>query len=247
MRLQLADATLLKDSITVISELVNEGRFKITKDSIELIAMDPANVAMVIFKLLASSFTEYQIDKEQEVGINLTNLKQIMRRAKADDILTLDVTENNLSIQLKSGTTRTFSLPLIHLEEKEQRIPNLTFPASIILPSSTLTDAIEDVSIIAESVSFSCEPDKFVISAEGDLSKANIDIKPNDEISIRSETKAKVKSKYSVEYLKKMMLGSKLADMVTASFSQDYPLKLEYKTVDKILLMFILAPRVEND
>ncbi len=247
MRLQLADSTVLKDSVSVISELVNEGRFKITKDSIELVAMDPANVAMVIFKLLASSFTEYQIDKEQEVGINLTNLKQILRRAKADDILTLDVTESKLNIQLKSGTTRTFSLPLIHLDEKEQRIPTLNFPVGITLPSTTLGDAIEDVSIIAESVSFGCEPEKFSISAEGDLSKADIEIKPNDEISIRSDTKTKVKSKYSVEYLKKMMLGSKLSEMVTASFSQDYPLKLEYKAVDKLLLVFILAPRVEND
>jgi len=115
------------------------------------------------------------------------------------------------------------------------------------MPSSVLGDAVEDVSIISESVSFSCEPDKFRIIAEGDLSKADIEIKSNDEISIRSETKAKVKSKYSVEYLKKMMLGSKLSDMVTVSFSQDYPLRLEYKTVDKILLVFILAPRVEND
>ncbi|MDO8660265.1 MAG: hypothetical protein Q7K43_00095, partial [Candidatus Woesearchaeota archaeon] len=128
MRLQLADATVLKDSVSVISELVNEGRFKITKDSIELVAMDPANVAMVIFKLLASCFSDYYVEKEQEVGINLTNLKQILKRAKADDILNLEVTESKLNIQMKSGTTRTFSLPLINLEEKEQRIPNLTFP-----------------------------------------------------------------------------------------------------------------------
>ena len=247
MRLQLADSTVLKDSVSVISELVNEGRFKITKDSIELVAMDPANVAMVIFKLLATCFTDYSVEKEQEVGINLTNLKQILKRAKADDILNLEVTESKLNIQMKSGTTRTFSLPLINLEEKEQRIPNLTFPISIAMPSSVLGDAVEDVSIISESVSFSCEPDKFRIIAEGDLSKADIEIKSNDEISIRSETKAKVKSKYSVEYLKKMMLGSKLSDMVTVSFSQDYPLRLEYTTVDKILLVFILAPRVEND
>jgi hypothetical protein len=30
-------------------------------------------------------------------------------------------------------------------------------------------------------------------------------------------------------------------------FNKDYPLKLEYKTVDKVSLSFILAPRVEND
>ncbi len=247
MRLQLADGSVLKDSITVISDLVNEGRFKITKNGIEMIAMDPASVAMVIYKLLASSFTEYHVDKEEEVGINLTSLKQILRRARPDDVVTLEIVENKLNIQLRSGTIRTFSLPLIHLEEKEQRIPNLTFPVTVTLPSSTLADAIEDVGIVAESVSFAAEPEKFMITAEGDLSKADIEIKSNDEVNIRADTKAKVKSKYSVEYLKKMIAGSKLAEVVNVQFSQDYPLKLEYKIMDRVLLQFILAPRVEND
>jgi len=51
MRLVIADSSLLKDSISVISDLVSEARFKISRDGLELIAMDPANVAMVVFKL----------------------------------------------------------------------------------------------------------------------------------------------------------------------------------------------------
>src|SRR3989344_587085 len=95
MRLVLADATLLKDSISVISDLVNEASFKITRDGLELVAMDPANVAMVIYKLLSSSFTEYEIEKEQEIAINLASFKQVLRRASASDILALEVTEDN--------------------------------------------------------------------------------------------------------------------------------------------------------
>jgi hypothetical protein len=44
-----------------------------------------------------------------------------------------------------------------------------------------------------------------------------------------------------------MMAAGKIADDVTIQFNKDYPLKLEYKAVDKIFLSFILAPRVEND
>ena len=44
-----------------------------------------------------------------------------------------------------------------------------------------------------------------------------------------------------------MIGASKLADEVTICFSKDYPLKLEYKTVDKLAISFILAPRVENE
>src|SRR3990167_5573524 len=112
MKLTLAEPKYLKESITIISDLVNEARFKITKDAIELVAMDPANVAMVLFKLLSSTFTEYNVKKDVEISINLSNLKQILRRAKPNDMLTLELDENNrLKIQLKSnsGTFCSFS------------------------------------------------------------------------------------------------------------------------------------------
>lgn len=247
MRLVLADPALLKDSISIISDLVTEARFKVTREGLELAAMDPANVAMVVFKLLSSSFTEYDLDENKEICVNLASLKQILKRAAPSDFVTLELDENKLRIQLRGSNTRTFSLPLIDIEEKEQRIPNLTFPLAISTRSSVLTDAINDADIVAESVTFAADADKFSIVAEGDLSKADIEIKPGDATSIKSETSARVKSKYSVEYLKKMMSGSKLSSDVSIFFNQDYPLKIEYKVVDKLLLSFILAPRVEND
>ena len=247
MRLTLAEPKYLKESISIISDLVNEARFKINKEAIELVAMDPANVAMVIFKLLSSSFTEYDVKKDVEIAINLSNLKQIMRRAKPNDMLTLELDpENRLKIQLKGTNLRTFNLPIIELDEKEQKIPDLKFPVCIKLPSEILNDAVEDVDVVAESVTFIAEPKKFSVNAEGDLSQAKIEVKESENTKIKVEGE-KVKAKYSIEYLKKMISGSKIADEVSIYFNKDYPLKLEYKTVDKVMLSFILAPRVENE
>ena len=247
MKLTLAEPKYLKESVSIISELVNEGVFKVTPESIELIAMDPANVAMVIFKLLSSSFVDYDVKKDVELAINLSNLKQILRRAKPTDMLTLEIDANNrLLVQLKGNTIRTFSLPIIDLENKEQKVPSLEFPVTITTTSSILSEAIEDVDIVADSVSFIVENGKFIINAEGDLSNANIEIKADDDTKIKAG-KEKVKAKYSIEYLKKMIGAAKLSDRVTVQFNKDYPLKLEFKAVDKLMLSFILAPRVENE
>ena len=248
MKLTLAEPKYLKESITIISELVNEARFKVSKEAIELVAMDPANVAMVIFKLLSSSFTEYDVKKDVEIAINLNNLKQIMRRAKPNDMLTLELDpDNKLKIILKGDNIRTFNLPIIEIDEKEQKIPDLKFPVNINIPSSVLNEAVEDVDVVAESVTFLAEPKKFTISAEGDLSQAKIEMKEGDNVKINTEGDVKVKAKYSVEYLKKMISGSKIADEVSIYFGNDYPLKIEYKTIVKVMLSFILAPRVENE
>ena len=100
MRLTLAEPKYLTESVSIISDLVNEARFKVNKEAIELVAMDPANVAMVIFKLLSSSFIEYDVKKDVEIAINLSNLKQIMRRVKSNDMLTLELDpENKLRVE----------------------------------------------------------------------------------------------------------------------------------------------------
>lgn len=247
MKLTLAEPKYLKESISIISELVNEARFKITKNAIELVAMDPANVAMVVFKLLSSIFVEYDVKEDTELSINLSNLKQVLRRVKPNDMLSLELAENKLKIILDGTSRRTFLLPIIELEEKEQKVPELNFPVTISAPASMLNDAIEDVDIIGESVSFMVEGNKLTISAESDLSEANIAIGESDDVKIINENGDKVKAKYSIEYLKKMISASKLVPDVKINFNKDYPLRLDYKAVDKIMLSFILAPRVEND
>lgn len=245
MKLSIAETKYFKEPVGIISDLVTEGKFIVTKDAIELIAMDPANVAMVVFKLLSTAFVEYDVKDPVTIAINLSNLKQVLRRVKSNDTLTLEVEENKLKITLKSSTKRTFFLPIIDVEDKEQKVPDLKFATTVTCPSSILNDAIDDVDIVGESVAFIGEETKFTVSASGDLSKATIEILPDNETKIVS--KATSKSKYSIEYLKKMIQGSKISETVSVQFSKDYPLKMEYVALNKVSLSFILAPRVEND
>ena len=248
MKLILAEPKYFKDSISIISELVTEAKFKVNSNGLELIAMDPANVAMVIFKMLSSCFTKYEVNEETELSINLNNLKQILKRAKAEDVLTLETTEDNkLKIQMRSNTTRSFSIPTLEIEDKDQKVPELTFPLSVEMSSAQLTESIEDVSVVAESVTFLGEKSQLLVKAEGDLSKALIEIKPDDHTVIKTDSEDKFKAKFSLEYLKKMIAGSKLSDRVYLNFNTDYPLKMEYRIVDRLSLSFILAPRVDND
>ncbi len=245
MRLTLAEPKFLKESISIISELVTETQFKITPESISIIAMDPANVAMVIFKLLSSSFIEYDVKEDTNITINLSNLKQVLRRAKPNDQLTLEIEENKLKTILKGKSTRTFYLPLIETENKEQKIPELNFEATITTTSTTISEAIEDVDIVGESVTFTVEENKLTITSTGDLSKATVEIEADEDTKII--TKGKQKSKYSIEYLKKMIQGAKIADKAIIKLSNEYPLRMEFTVLNKVQLAFILAPRVDND
>jgi len=249
MKLILSEPKLLIDSITVISELVNEVQFKIDKDKITVIAMDPANVAMVAYTLLSSAFTEYQIEAPLVLSVSLDSLKAVLRRSKPSDTLKLefDKEKNRLKIQIKGTSTRTFSLSLIDIEEKKQKIPELKFPLKIETPSAVFDESINDMDIISESVALAVKDGKFIVKAASNLSEARVEITADDHTTITSSSTEEVMSKYSLEYLKKIIKGSKLASKAVIQFSQNYPLKVEYTVQDRLSMQFILAPRVAND
>lgn len=247
MKIVLTEPRFLKEPINVISELVTEARFKFDKDKLELIAMDPANVAMIVFRLLSSSFVEYNLDRDEEIAINLENLKQVLKRSKPSDTITLETVGNQLKIELKGESIRHFNLSLINVEDKTQKIPELSFTGSIEIPTGLFNEAIEDMDVVAESVAFSVEGNNFLIEAAGNLHSAKVNFSKGEDIKVNLSGAEKIKAKYSTEYLKKIIKGGKLSDIAFINFSNDYPLKVQYKVMDKVDLQFILAPRVSNE
>ena len=248
MKLMLAEPKFLIDSVGIISELVNEVNFKFDNDGVELIAMDPANVSMVIFKLLSSGFTEYKVEDNYVLGVSLDSFKQVLRRVKPGDvlILELDKDKNRLKIQIKGENTRTFNLALIDVDAGKQKVPELQFPLRVETSTEHFQEAIDDMDVIAESVGFVADKNEFVIESEGKLNDARYEIKSGQDTVIDYDGET-LKSKYSIEYLKKMVKGCKLSDKVVLQFGKNYPLKLDYHVKDKLSLSFVLAPRVAND
>jgi len=247
MKLTLADPKYLSDSVSIISELVNDVRFRCDKNKIELIAMDPANVAMVIFKLLSSSFTEYKIDEDVEICVSLDSFKQVLKRVKPSDLLTLelDSEKNRLKIKIVGESSRSFNLSLIDITDNEQKIPSLKFPLSVETHSSVFDEAVSDMSIISESVSLIAEKSKFILSSESKLHNARVEVGSDAETNVVLDVDS-VRSKYSLEYLKKMVKAGKLSPQVKIQFAENYPLKLDYTVKDKFQLTFLLAPRSDQ-
>jgi proliferating cell nuclear antigen len=239
----LENPRLFSDIIGILSELVSEVKIRVTKaEGMSIVAIDPANVAMVIFKLPSSAFSQLEVEDES-LGVNLDSLKAVLKRCSFGSSLMMKTEENYLKLEINDKTKREFTLALIDLDRKEKPIPSLEFSARIEINSMELLEAIEDCSIVADSCSFETEPDKFSISAKGSLNSAKLSYS-SDEVRIQAGSKQK--SKYSLEYLLKMIKASKLTDKTIINFSGDYPLKLDFNT-PTVELSFILAPRVETE
>ncbi len=247
MLLKLEEPKILSDIISIISELVIEVRMKVNKQGVSIVAIDPANVALVSFKLPKEAFSQLEVE-EEVIGVSLESLKSILRRCRPGSSLFMQTEDNLLRIEIQDKIKREFKLSLIEIESEEKKMPILEFGAKVEMPSIDLAEAIEDCSIVADACTFVAQENKFIIEAKGSLNSAKstfssdevkIDIRPGEEIG-------EIKGRYSLEYLQKFIKATKIAEKAQVNFSTSYPLKLEFKT-PRIELAFVLAPRVETE
>jgi len=242
MLLKLDNPRLFAEIISIISDLVLEVRIKVNKEGVSILAIDPANVAMVFFKLPASAFSEFEVENDEVLGVSLESLKAVLKRVKSGSILIMSRVENELKIEIVDRIKREFNLALIEVDSEEKEIPMLDFTSKIEMSSSDFAEAVEDCSVVSDSCSFVSEPDKFIIQGKGSLNSFKSEFS-SDELNIEAE---QASSKYSLEYLQKIIKATKITDKTKINFSTDYPLKLEFNT-PFIELSFILAPRVETE
>lgn len=244
MLIELQNPTLLSRAIEIISEIVNEVRIKVDESGLGITAMDPANVSLVGFRLPKKSFTRFEAGVET-LGVNLDNLKQILKRCNSGSTLLIEKKDNLLEIQIRDRIRRNFILSLIDIESNDidfkTKTEKMEFSSSVELNSIDLIDSIEDCSIMSDSCSFIIENDKFIIEAKG-LNSARAEFS-GDEAKIKAEN---CRAKYSLEYLQKFIKGAKLCEKSLLEFANDHPLKIEFWN-EFMELKFVLAPRVENE
>jgi len=250
MILKLDEPRLLGDAIGVVSEVVSEVRIKLLEDGLSIVAVDPANVALVIFKLPKESFSQYDagpIGNEsngvgsETWGVNLGDLKKILKRASGSASVVFEEKEGKLQITIYDKIKRVFSLALIEVSSEDKEIPELNFGARVEMSSDDFAQAVEDAGIVADSCSLIVSDGKFVVEGSGNLNSARAEFSGENV-----ELFGVGRSKYSLEYLAKFIKATKISGRVVVNLSDDYPLKLDFPG-ERMGIGFVLAPRVEND
>jgi len=240
MILKLDDSRMLTDAIGIISEVVLEVRIKLLEDGLSIVAVDPANVALVIFKLPKESFSKYDAGNEAW-GVNLGDLKKILKRAGTGSSVVFEEDKGKLKITIFDKIKRIFHLALVEISAEDKDIPELNFAARIEMDSIDFSQAIEDASVVADSCAFILSEKGFAVEGSGSLNSARAEFTGE-----RLEMFGMGRAKYSLEYLMKFIKAIKISDRVVVNFSDDYPLRLDFPG-EKMGIGFVLAPRVEND
>ncbi len=162
--------------------------------------------------------------------------------------MTLELAKDNtkLKITVEGNGKRAFEIPLLDIKDEKPPIDQLNFAGRVELESSIMEDGIADADIVGDSVIFEATPEFFRIYSRGDVSSAELEMAKKDSGMLKLHAPNTVRARYPLEYLKKMVKAAKLSKQTVLEFGNDYPMRLEFKAVDKAHLSFILAPRVEE-
>lgn len=244
MLVKLENPILISKAVELISELVTEVRLKVNEYGMSITAMDPANVSMVGFKIPRNAFSQFEVGSEV-LGVNLDNLKRILKRCGSSSSLILRKKENLLEMEILDKVKRSFTMALIEVESEDinfnDKISRMEFSSRVEINSGDLISAVDDCAVVSDACSFVIKDGKFIIESKGmDSAKTEFS---GDEADIQAEN---CKARYSLEYLQKFIKGSKLTEKTILSFANDHPLRLDIRT-EHLEISFILAPRVETE
>jgi len=247
-KVKVSDAKLVRDAVTAISTLIDEGTFKVDSDGIRLRSMDPSRVAMVDFVMQKTVFDEYVSDEETKICLSLSELLKLLKRAGKDEAveLLLDEKTAQFVITIRGKYVRTFRMPTLEASEDEVPTPKIVFNAKVTLTADGFRQSLEDVALVSDYVRVETDGEKVTMNAKGDIMGANIELKKGSDALLSIEAKEPSKSAFPLSYLSEIVkAAAATSDIVTLEFSTDMPIRLDFKQRYDGTLVYFLAPRIE--
>src|SRR5580658_6617571 len=120
---------VLRELVEVISTLVSEVKFSVSKDGIEVKAVDPSHVAMLVLKLNKNGFEEFT-GEPTEIGVDVEKLKEVLRLSKPGDVIDFQFDGKNRLVASLGRITRQMAV-VDPAGITDPKVPNVTPPASV--------------------------------------------------------------------------------------------------------------------
>lgn len=236
---------VLREAVEVISTLVSEVKLSISKDGIEVKAVDPSHVAMLVLKLKNSVFEEFT-GEPTEIGVDVEKIKEVLRLSKPGDLIDLqyDGGKNRLVVNVGKVTRHMSVVDPAGITDP--KVPNVSPPGLAVVKMDELRQGIRGSESISDHVTLILEPNGFTMHSEGETDKVDLHI-PKEGLT-KLEAKEAVRSMYPLDFFSSMVKSITSSEEATLHIGNEYPLKIEFALAGgRGEGRFLLAPRVEED
>lgn len=247
IRIRIEKVKEFKTLISAIAKLIDTATFRISPGEFKLNAMDPTHVCSVRLFLEDSWFPEMICRESQQIALPLNNLENIL---KTSDDETLFLTQKlherpEFYFKTDAGSTRSFHLNICPPEE-EPGDPDLHPTVEFSISPSNLEKIIKSSILMGDyiEISMSLDSKTLLTHTQGDNGDSNNEF---SEFSKAPVGGMLGNSTYSLEFLKDIIAANPIAENITIALAPELPIQLTFHLRDHGELIYILAPRVEEE
>lgn len=246
-------ASILKKIVDSIVEVSQDAKLIIDEDGLKTDMNNPG-LNVVVSVVLKPELCEEFKARKTEIGVDLKSfgtvkngLKDVLRLANADDIVTLSKENGVNLLKVEFGIIRR-RLPLLDLASfKSPRVPKLALATNLDIKASLLTMGLKAANQVDDKIIFEAKPEKLLLRSQEHSSDFLATMRKDDELAYY-DTTGKDISMYSIEFIQSALKEADSSGTVTVGFSKDNPIKISYSFEEEQLSVdYIIAPLIRND
>lgn len=244
----------LKDIVHDISLTVDEA-------GVRVLTTDGQKNMLLSLKLDGSKFERFYSAGTHRLGLNVATLFKLLRIAGARDTVTLFGRKGDtesLGIEIanpdKKSSTK-FTMKLLDINFADISVPDVTFDASVSMPSSYFQRLCRDINNIGSEmrISMPADRDELTLACEGSFASQATVLVPVVEgkhvVAIErygreggvAKAEPPLGGKYSLKYLNLFNRASGLSPVVELFLKHNYPLVMRFGISNLGFISFALA------
>ena len=241
---------LLKNCSTVL-------KFECHKDYIVIQGMDKSHVCLFFTKINSNWFTSYINEESIDIIIDSFSIFMVLSKIQESQILSIEYNKNEDMLDVdvlfqeqndkknKKGEYNCYyKLPIIDLEQDNYQIPHVEYDAEFSINSKQFHDLISQLGIFGDVLNIVCNENEINLESSGENGKMKVAIVIDDLNEFSISEGENIDLSFSLQYILKMCITTKLSKNVDIGVSNEFPLQIKYDLGEDSSCLFYIAPKI---
>ncbi len=249
------EAGTLKDIVGQYTPIADEARIHLSEGGVRILLVDPANVVMRDGDYPASLFESYNTS-EGRIGIDLNDLRDVIKMAGSDDLIHLELEAGKLNISM-DGLEYTLALIDPESIREEPELPDLELPARFTIKQRELKRANKAADMVSDHVAVEARNPAdgeraIIVKADGDTDDVKLtwteDKDDIEDVMLPAAGEA-FDSLFSLDYMKDIVRNISADTDIEVELGDEFPIWLRHNIDDdgETVVNTMLAPRIQSN
>jgi proliferating cell nuclear antigen PCNA len=245
------DSIQKKQFISIFQMLKNTSntiQIHITEDNFHIQGMDSSHVCLYDITLIPSFFCDYKIEKNNEICLDSTVFSQILSFGVESEKIQFYIEEDTIEIHvIGKKDTKNFKIPLIDNNYDWMGIPETAdYDVEFLIDTKIIQEYCGQLLLFGDTINMNCNETNIFFSTSGTNGDMKIEVKIDDLIEYSLTEGMNMYIHYSLNYIQKILLSSKVFDQIKFHISKTLPLKISYPVINSSV-DFYIAPKIDDD